>query len=181
MATGSLHGIVERKLNADVAQTDSVTHRTWSYGYAVDQIRERPIFGAGAPGYSAQQAADQTDIGAVDNGYLSITVDTGLFGLAAVLVPIAVALSLLARWLWLAYEPPAEDLALVLGIAGMAIVTIFYDSFYWAQIIMLLAAMGGTLSARRSAAGLPRRRRARQRNRPTSRSRRDFGFAGPSL
>jgi O-antigen ligase len=184
MSTGSLHGIVERKLSASVAQSDSVTHRTWSYGYALGQIRQRPFFGGGAPGFSSAQAADQTDIGAIDNGYLSITVDTGLFGLAAVIVPILVALSLLGRWLWFAYDPPAEDLALVLGILGMALVTIFYDSFYWAQIILLLAAMGGTLSAR----VYPvhdrgrRRRRAAQRRRPASRSRRDFGpLAGPSL
>jgi O-antigen ligase len=180
MSTGSLHGIVERKLSSSVTQTDSVTHRTWSYGYAVDQIQQRPFFGGGAPGFSAQQAADQTDIGAVDNGYLSITVDTGLFGLAAVLVPIVVALSLLARWLWFAYAPPAEDVALVLGILGIAVVTIFYDSFYWAQIILLLSAMGGTLSARRYAVRAGARRRRPQR-RPSSRSRRGLGFAGPSL
>jgi O-antigen ligase len=182
MSTGSLHGIIERKLSANVAQTDSVTHRAWSYGYAVDQIRERPIFGGGAPGYSASQAANLTAIGAIDNGYLSITVDTGFFGLAAVLVPILVALSLLARWLWFAYDPPAEDLALVLGIVGMALVTIFYDSFYWAQIIMLLTAMGGTLSVRRYPFHARRRRRAPQRRRPpVNRSRRDFPLAGPSL
>lgn len=179
MFTGSLHGIVERKLSSSVAQSDSVTHRTWSYGYATDQIKERPFFGGGAPGFSAEQAADQTDIGAIDNGYLSITVDTGFFGLAAVLVPIIVALSLLARWLWFAYAPPAEDLALTLGILGMAVVTIFYDSFYWAQIIMLFSAMGGTLSARHYALRDAARSRRRQR-RPSRRSR-GLGFVGPSL
>jgi hypothetical protein len=30
----------------------------------------------------------------------------------------------------------------------MAVVTAFYDSFYWAQIDLLLAAMGGVLSVR---------------------------------
>jgi hypothetical protein len=30
----------------------------------------------------------------------------------------------------------------------MAVVTIFYDSFYWAQIDLLLGAMGGVLSVR---------------------------------
>ena len=177
MSTGSLHGIVERKLSSSVAQSDSVTHRTWSVGFAVDEIRKRPFFGGGAPGFSATEAAEQTDIGAVDNGYLSITVDTGFFGLAAVMVPILVALSLLGRWLWFAYMPPPEDLAMALGIVGMAIVTVFYDSFYWAQIIMLFTAMGGTLSARK----YPLRARVRQRRRPVSRSRRDFGLAGPSL
>ena len=34
------------------------------------------------------------------------------------------------------------------GILGMAIVTIFYDSFYWAQMDLLLGAMGGVLSTR---------------------------------
>jgi O-antigen ligase len=184
MFTGSLHGIVERKLSSSVAQSDSVTHRSWSYGYALGQIRDRPIFGAGAPGYSAAQAADATGIGAIDNGYLSITVDTGLFGLFAVLVPIAVALTLLARWLWWVVEPPLEDLALVLGVVGMSVVTIFYDSFYWAQIVMLLAALGGTLSARRSAAvpaGAQQRRGRRRQRRRASGPRRALGAPGPSL
>lgn len=154
--TDALKGVVERKLSADVRMSDSVTHRAWSYGYAAEQIKQRPVFGAGYPGYSAQQAAQETDIGAVDNGYLSSWVDLGLVGLLAVTAPIAVAVGRLGRWLWMGTSPPGEDLALVLGIVGVALVTIFYDSFYWAQLALLLGAMGGVLS-RRPAGALAQR------------------------
>lgn len=164
VATGSLQGIVERKLGPEVRQSESVTHRTYSYGFAAGQLRERPVFGAGAPGYSAQASDQETGIGALDNGYLSITVDTGLFGLAMVMVPILMTLALLGSWIRRAAAPPADDLALALGILGIAVVTVFYDSFYWAQLSLLLFAMGGTLSTRWQRT--PRRRR-RSRRRQT--------------
>jgi len=147
LGTSSLHHIVEEKLAAKVATTSSVTHREWSYGYALETIGKAPLFGAGAPGYSAKEAANKTSIGAIDNGYLSISVDMGLVGLFAALIPIAVALRTLGRCLRFG-RTPALELALALGVIGMAIVTIFYDSFYWAQIDLLLAAMGGILSTR---------------------------------
>ncbi|HEY7952331.1 MAG TPA: hypothetical protein VID70_05035, partial [Solirubrobacteraceae bacterium] len=93
------------------------------------------------------EAANRTSIGAIDNGYLSVTVDMGLIGLGAALIPIMVALALLLRCLRFGINPPLE-LALALGIVGMAVVTAFYDSFYWAQIDLLLGAMGGVLSVR---------------------------------
>jgi O-antigen ligase len=143
-----------------------VTHRQWSYGYALETIGKRPIFGAGAPGFSARESASKTTIGAIDNGYVSITVDLGLFGLIAAMIPIGVAIRVLARCLRLRATPPYE-LALALGVIGMAFVALFYDSFYWAQIDLLLGAMGGVLSVRlaRIAApeGRPRPVRARAR------------------
>ncbi len=147
LGTSSLHHIVEEKLSAKVSSTSSVTHREWSYGYALETIGHAPLFGAGAPGYSAKEAANKTSIGAIDNGYLSISVDMGLVGLIAALIPIAVALRALGRCLRFG-RTPALELALALGIVGMAVVTIFYDSFYWAQIDLLLAGMGGVLSTR---------------------------------
>jgi len=61
---------------------------------------------------------------------------------------------------------PQFELALALGILGMAIVTIFYDSFYWAQIDLLFGAMGGVLSVRLAqiapVAARARRRRTRR-------------------
>jgi hypothetical protein len=147
LGTGSLHNIVERKLNANITSTDSVTHRQWSYGYALGQFEQRPVFGAGAPGFSALESANATSIGAIDNGYLSISVDMGLIGLLTALIPILVALRVLWRCLHFGVTPPLE-LALALGILGMAVVTVFYDSFYWAQIDLLLGAMGGMLSVR---------------------------------
>lgn len=147
LGTGSLHKVIEQRVNSKTASTISVTHRTWSYGYAFEQIEKHPVFGAGVPGFAAAEAASRTDIGALDNGYLSISVDMGLVGLLAVLIPIAIALRALARWLRLGTAPPVE-LALALGVLGIATVTVFYDSFYWAQLDLLLGAMGGVLSVR---------------------------------
>lgn len=147
LGTGSLHHIVEKKLSAQVASSQSVTHRQWSVGYAFETIGHQPLFGAGAPGFSAQEAANKTSIGAIDNGYLSITVDMGFVGLIAAIIPIGVALRVIGRCLRLGVTP-RQELALALGIVGMAIVTLFYDSFYWAQIDLLLGAMGGVLSVR---------------------------------
>jgi O-antigen ligase len=160
IASTGLHNIVEQKLSAKVATSQSVTHRQWSYGYALETIGKQPVFGAGAPGFSAKQSASKTTIGAIDNGYLSITVDMGLVGLFAALIPIAVALRVLGRCLRLGVTPRYE-LALALGIVGMAVVTAFYDSFYWAQIDLLLGAMGGVLSVRLARIGQPESARPR--------------------
>jgi O-antigen ligase len=165
LGTSSLHRIVEQKLNAKVTTSTSVTHRQWSYGYALQTIGKQPLFGAGAPGFSAEEAANKTSIGAIDNGYLSITVDMGLVGLLAALIPIAIAVRVIARCLRFGVAP-LQELALALGIVAMAVVTVFYDSFYWAQIDLLLGAMGGVLSVRaasiargRGAPATPRRSR----------------------
>jgi len=147
VGTGSLHHIVEQKLSTKITSSQSVTHREFSYGYAFNAIGERPLFGAGAPGYSALESAKRTNIGALDNGYLSISVDMGLVGLLAACLPIAVALRVLGRCLRLGVTPGLE-LALALGVLGMAVVTVFFDSFYWFQIDLLLGAMGGALSTR---------------------------------
>jgi O-antigen ligase len=160
LGTSSLHRIVSEKLSPKVATTTSVTHRQWSYGYAIKAIDQRPFFGAEQPGFSALEAANRTNIGAIDNGYLSITVDMGLVGLLAAFIPIAVALRALARCMRLGVTPKYE-LSLALGIVGMAVVAIFYDSFYWAQLDLLLGAMGGLLSTRVSL--IERRSRASAR------------------
>ena len=166
VGTGSLSKVIEKKLSPDIAQTQSVTHRQWSYGYAFETIGHNPVFGAGAPGFAAEESANRTSIGAIDNGYLSITVDMGLVGLLAAFVPIGVALA--AVWRCLRFRStPLPELALALGIIGMAVVTIFYDSFYWAQIDLLMGAMGGALSYRLRSIGPDRqaRRPARRRRR----------------
>ncbi len=161
LGTGTLHHIVEQKLSAKITSSQSVTHREWSYGYALETIGHKPIFGAGAPGFSAEESANRTSIGAIDNGYLSISVDMGLVGLLAACIPIAVALWALARCLRFGVTPRCE-LGLALGIVAMAVVTAFYDSFYWAQIDLLLGAMGGVLSTRVARiAPAPARTRAR--------------------
>lgn len=147
LATGSLGKVIERKLGSKLTTSQSYTHRLWSYGYALKQVARRPLFGAGAPGFAAKEAANRTSIGAIDNGYLSISVDMGLIGLLAVLVPILTAVYVLARCLRLGLAPPVE-VSLALGVIGMAVVTVFYDSFYWASIDLLLGGMGGVLSVR---------------------------------
>jgi O-antigen ligase len=145
--TGTLQKVIERRVNSRTASSESVTHRLWSVEYAFGQIGKSPVFGAGAPGFSAEEAATRTSIGAIDDGYLSVTVDMGLVGLGAALIPILIALAVLARCFRLGATPPLE-LALALGVLGMAVVTLFYDSFYWWQIELLFGAMGGALSLR---------------------------------
>ncbi len=160
-ATGSLSGIVERKLSSEITKTQSVTHREYSYGYAFNAIGREPLLGAGVPGASAVESANETNIGALDNGYLSISVDLGLVGLLAAIVPLAIALRAIGRCLRLGVTPRYE-LALALGVIGMSVVTVFYDSFYWAQIDLLLGALGGVLSVRLRHIG-PAARRVRLR------------------
>jgi O-antigen ligase len=165
---GSLHHVITQKINSKTSSSQSVTHREFSYGYAAHQVSQNPVFGAGAPGFSAEQSANSTSIGALDNGYLSISVDMGLVGLFAAIIPIAVALRALERCLRFGVTPQLE-LALALGVLGMAVVTIFYDSFYWAQIDLLMGAMAGVLSTRLSSivrgapAARPKSRRRRMR------------------
>jgi hypothetical protein len=147
LSTSSLHKLVEEKLSSKVSSSQSVTHREFSYSYGIHAVGEKPVFGAEEPGFSAKESATKTNIGAVDNGYLSVAVDMGLVGLIAALIPIAVGLRVLVRCLRLGVTPTYE-LALALGIVGMAVVAVFYDSFYWAQLDILLGAMGGVLSVR---------------------------------
>lgn len=147
LTTGSLRHIVETRINSQVGQSQAVTHRQFSLNFAGSQIRQRPVFGAGEPGYAAAQIGAETDLQAVDNGYLSIAIDLGLLGLAIALVPLAIALRVLGSSLRSGAAPPA-DIALALGILGVSVVTLFYDSFYWAQLDLMLFAMAGTLSAR---------------------------------
>jgi hypothetical protein len=169
VGTGSLHKVIEQRLNAKTATSESVTHRVWSASYALGQIGHNPVFGAGAPGFSAEEANNRTSIGAIDNGYLSVTLDMGLVGLAAALIPILIALAVLLRCLRFGVTPPLE-LALALGVLGMAVVTIFYDSFYWSQIDLLFGAMGGALSVRINAIAPAWVVRSRRAARPTERA-----------
>ena len=85
----------------------------------------------------------------------------GLVGLVAAMIPIGVAVVFIGRCLRLG-ATPRHELALALGVIGMAVVTIFYDSFYWAQIDLLLGAMAGVLSVRMAGIGRPARTRRRR-------------------
>jgi len=163
LGTSSLHRLVEEKLSAKVSSSSSVTHREFSYTYGIRAVGERPLFGAEEPGYSAKESASKTTIGAVDNGYLSVAVDMGLVGLIAAIIPIAIALRVLTRCLRFGVTPTFE-LALAIGIVGMAVVAAFYDSFYWAQLDLLLGGMAGVLSTRVSRIVRP----ARERSRPAA-------------
>ena len=147
LLTGSLRHVVETELSAKIGSSSSVTHRTWSLGFGWHEIGLAPILGQGAPGDAAKLTGNATGISAVDNGYVSITVDMGIFGLIGALVPIVIALIVVVRCLRFGLSPPLE-LALALGILGMAVVTAFYDSFYWASIVLLMAGMSGVLSTR---------------------------------
>jgi O-Antigen ligase len=152
LSTSSLHRLVEEKLAAKQASSQSVTHREFSFSYGIHEVGLRPIFGAEEPGFSGRESATKTNIGAVDNGYLSVAVDMGLVGLIAALIPVGVALRVLTRCMRFRVTP-TYDLSLAIGIVGMAVVAAFYDSFYWAQLDLLLGAMGGVLSTRVSRIG----------------------------
>jgi O-Antigen ligase len=147
LSTSSLHRIVGEKLSSKIDTSQSVTHREWSYHYALQKIGSSPVFGAEEPGFSAKESFSKTTIGAIDDGYVSIAVDMGLVGLIAALIPVGIALRVLGRCMRFRVTPRYE-LALALGIVGMAVVAAFYDSFYWAQLDLLLGAMGGVLSTR---------------------------------
>jgi O-antigen ligase len=177
VGTGSLDKVVEQRVNTKTASSESVTHRVWSANYAIGRIAQNPVFGAGAPGFSAEEANNRTSIGAIDNGYLSVTLDMGLVGLGAALIPILVALGVMLRCLRFGVLPPLE-LALALGVVGMAVVTLFYDSFYWSQIDLLFGAMGGALSLRINAIAPARASRPRRALRTEWRSAWSVGVSG---
>ena len=170
LSTSGLRSIVEKRLSSNLTHSQSYTHRDWSYNFALGKIGQAPVFGAGVIGYSAEESDRRTSIGAIDNGYLSITVDIGLFGLLAAAIPIAVAITALARCVRFKVIPPRES-AMALGIVGIAVVTIFYDSFYWAQIDLLLGALGGALSVSMAAIAPAGTGTARDRARPRTVSR----------
>jgi hypothetical protein len=155
LTTSTLHRLVEEKLSSKISSTSSVTHREFSYSYGIHAVGERPVFGAEEPGFSAKESASKTGISAIDNGYLSVAVDMGFVGLIAATIPIGVALLAVGRCLRFRATPTYE-LGLALGIIGMAVVAAFYDSFYWAQLDLLLGAMGGVLSTRISRIGSPK-------------------------
>jgi O-antigen ligase len=149
LSIGPLHKIISERLNEKKNRnTDSVVHRTWSVSFATGEIRRHPMFGHGQPGFAGKQSGQLTGINAIDNGFLSITVDLGLLGLLAVLTPILFALRMLGSVLLRRRGPPTAELALALGIVGLAVDSAFYDGFYWAQINLLLFAFGGVLSTR---------------------------------
>ncbi|HEV3046441.1 MAG TPA: O-antigen ligase family protein [Solirubrobacteraceae bacterium] len=176
LGTGTLHKVIDERLNTRAVNSQSLTHREWSVGFALGQIGKAPVFGAGAPGFSAEESNNRTSLGALDDGYLSVTLDMGLVGLFAALIPISVALTVLVRCGLGGVTPPLE-LSLALGIFGMAVVTLFYDSFYWSQIDLLFGSMGGALSLRLGAVGV-----ARVRGRRTGEPRleRSLGLLGSS-
>jgi O-antigen ligase len=155
-SSGELSEVLTSRLSAQELATSSVTHREFSYGYTLDRVQEDPLFGRGVAGALKEDIEARTGITAADNGFLSLAGDLGVLGLLLGLVPVAAAGATLAR-AWSEGVSDAE-LTLALGLVGMIVVTLFFDTYYWPQSAVLMYAVAGVLMACRQAA-----RRAAQR------------------
>jgi O-antigen ligase len=146
IATSSeLSETLSTRLSARNLATESVTHRQFSYGYTLDRIREQPLYGRGVAGALKEDIEQRTGITAADNGFLSLAGDLGVLGLMLGLVPVGAAAVTVGR-AWTGKVTDAE-LALAVGLIGLLVVTLFFDTFYWPQSAALMYAVSGVLFA----------------------------------
>jgi hypothetical protein len=146
IATSSeLSETLSTRLSARNLATESVTHRQFSYGYTLDRIQEQPLYGRGVAGALKEDIEQRTGITAADNGFLSLAGDLGVLGLILGLVPVGAAGVTVVR-AWTGKVTDAE-LALALGLIGLLVVTLFFDTFYWPQSAALMYAVSGVLLA----------------------------------
>jgi O-antigen ligase len=146
IATSSeLSETLSTRLSARNLATESVTHRQFSYGYTLDRIQEQPLYGRGVAGALKEDIEQRTGITAADNGFLSLAGDLGVLGLILGLVPVGAAGVTVVR-AWTGKVTDAE-LALALGLIGLLVVTLFFDTFYWPQSAALMYAVSGVLFA----------------------------------
>ena len=146
IATSSeLSETLSTRLSARNLATESVTHRQFSYGYTLDRIQEQPLYGRGVAGALKEDIERRTGITAADNGFLSLAGDLGVLGLILGLVPVGAAGVTVVR-AWTGKVTDAE-LALALGLIGLLVVTLFFDTFYWPQSAALMYAVSGVLFA----------------------------------
>jgi O-antigen ligase len=149
-SSDELSEVLATRLSARDLATTSVTHREFSYGYTLDRFQEQPLFGHGVAGALKEDIEARTGITAADNGFLSLAGDLGLLGLLLGLVPAAAAgLTVVRAW---SEGVTDAELALALGLAGMLVVTLFFDTYYWPQSAALMYAVSGVLMACRQAA-----------------------------
>ena len=146
IATSSeLSETLSTRLSARNLATESVTHRQFSYGYTLDRIQEQPLYGRGVAGALKEDIEQRTGITAADNGFLSLAGDLGVLGLILGLVPVGAAGVTVVR-AWTGKVTDAE-LALAVGLIGLLVVTLFFDTFYWPQSAALMYAVSGVLFA----------------------------------
>lgn len=145
----SLRGIVGERLSAPALTSEASTHRQSIYGFTADKLASSPLIGLGGPGAAKEELGGSTGIGASDNGYLALGSDLGLLGMAIGLIPAFMALLVLGRSAW-GGDFEAERLAMALGLLGLAVVTVFFDIFYWPQSSLLAFGMAGVLAAGRA-------------------------------
>lgn len=145
--SGTLSDVVRTRVAAEELTSEAVTHRQSIYGYAYEQLLADPVLGLGYPGASKEELSGRTGIDAADNGFLAAAADLGAVGLAVALTPLLALLFALAR-LWSRRSRADLDLALALGLLGLLVVTIFFDTFYWPQSSLLIFAFAGMLSVR---------------------------------
>ena len=148
--SGDLSEVVARRLSTEDLATSSVTHREFSYGYTLDRFQEEPLFGRGVAGALKLDIENRTGITAADNGFLSLAGDLGVLGLLLGLIPVVAAVATLMR-AWTVGVTDAE-LALALGLVGILVVTLFFDTYYWPQSSVLIYAVAAVLMACRQAA-----------------------------
>jgi O-antigen ligase len=149
-SSNELSEVLSTRLATRNLATESITHREFSYSYTFDRIAEQPLFGRGVAGALKEDIEQRTGITAADNGLLSLAGDLGLLGLLLGLVPVAAAGLTFAR----AFGEGVTDaeLALALGLVGLLVVTLFFDTYYWPQSAALMYAVSGVLLACRQAA-----------------------------
>ena len=122
----------------------SIAHRTNNYPYVEQLVREAPWFGTGPGTY---MPASQVNI--LDNQYLTVSIELGLFGLLATLIylawPIVVALA--AR----AHTANSELRDLCAALAGAELAALLcsatFDSFSFPTFLNLQALVVGLVGA----------------------------------
>jgi O-antigen ligase len=143
-----LSEVIQTRLTSDTFQTDSFTHRQYSYGYTWDRFLESPLIGQGEAGALKADLERRTGLNAADNGFLSVAGDLGIIGFALAMLPLGIAVAALSRG-WRSRAPDATRLALAFGLIGALVVTLFFDVFYWPQSSVLVFGMAGVLAAAR--------------------------------
>lgn len=156
MSSGALSTIVEERLSEESLAGESVTHRRSVYGYTAEKVLASPVVGERAPGESKAELDLRRGINAADNGFLALASDLGLLGLSIGLVPLVVALRSLRAFSRRA-EASFAEISVTLGLVGLCVVTVFFDTYYWLQSSLLLFGFAGALYAH-SANRLPKGR-----------------------
>jgi O-antigen ligase len=127
------------------ASTDpSVTHRTNNYPYVLQLVEQAPLLGTGGGTY-----IPAFDTHVLDDQYLDVAIELGLFGLAVFIIylvcPVVAAFMARRR----TTNPELRDLCAALGFAGVAaiVTSATFDSFGFPMFYNLQALIVGLVGA----------------------------------